>query len=168
MSTPMEEHGYWANNPTQGVSDDLIAEEDENGLYYPKNGDHVWHWQNIGNTAMYATQIGIEVDITTLLHGFSLISGNYGFRVVVNGLGYDDEAKDTMKDLTKEYYFDNSSMYGNSYAYTMGTTQQCVLDIKNFLRVDSIDLWFWQDHNFKDEVGSLIPYAGVNTEELAA
>lgn len=168
LSTPMEEHGYWANNPTQGVSDDLIAEEDENGLYYPKNGDHVWHWQNIGNTAMYATQIGIEVDITTLLHGFSLVSGNYGFRVVVHGLGYDDEAKDTMKDLTREYYFDTSSMYGNSYAYTMGTTQQCVLDVKNFLRIDSIDLWFWQDHNFKDEAGSLIPYAGVNTEELAA
>lgn len=168
LSTPMEEHGYWANNPTQGVSDDLIAEEDENGLYYPKNGDHVWHWQNVGNTAMYATQIGIEVDITTLLHGFSLVSGNYGFRVVVNGLGYDDEAKDTMKDLTREYYFDTSSMYGNSYAYTMGTTQQCVLDVKNFLRIDSIDLWFWQDHNFKDEAGTLIPYAGVNTEELAA
>lgn len=168
LSTPMEEHGYWANNPTQGVSDDLIAEEDENGLYYPKNGDHVWHWQNVGNTAMYATQIGIEVDITTLLHGFSLVSGNYGFRVVVYGLGYDDEAKDTMKDLTREYYFDTSSMYGNSYAYTMGTTQQCVLDVKNFLRIDSIDLWFWQDHNFKDEAGSLIPYAGVNTEELAA
>lgn len=168
LSTPMEEHGYWANNPTQGISDDLVAEEDENGLYYPKNGDHIWHWQNIGGTSTYATQMGIEVDITTLLHGFSLISGNYGLRAVVHGLGYDDEAKDTMKDITREYYFDTASMYGNSYAYTMGTTQQCVLDISNFLRVDSIDLWFWQDHNFRNEAGEFIPYAGVDTESLAA
>ena len=168
MSTPMEEHGYWANNPTQGASDNLIAEADENGLYYPKNGDHLWHWENISGTAMYATQLGLEVDITTLLHGFSLVSGNYGIRVAVKGLGYNEENRDQIKDLTKEFYFDTASMYGNSYAYTMGTTQQCVLDIKNFLRVDAIDLWFWQDHEFKDEAGTMVPYTSLNVTELEA
>ena len=168
MGTPMEEHGYWANNPTQGVSENLIAEADENGLYYPQHGDHLWHWQNIDGTAMYATQLGLEVDVTTLLHGFSLASGNYGIRAVVKGLGYDEEAKDQIKDLVKEFYFDTASMYGNPYAYTMGTTQQCVLDIKNFLRVDAIDLWFWQDHNFKDQVGTAVPYTTIDVSALEA
>jgi hypothetical protein len=55
INTPMEEHAYWANNPVQGISETLVAEMDENGLYYPKNGDHVWHWENIDDSSIYAT-----------------------------------------------------------------------------------------------------------------
>ena len=48
-------------------------------------------------------------------------------------------------------------MYGNPYAYTTGSNQQKIIDIKDFQQIRGIKVYFWQDHNFKDEFGAKIP-----------
>lgn len=53
--------------------------------------------------------------------------------------------------------FTSDDMYGNPYAYTMGSNQQKIIDIKDFQQIRGIKVYFWQDHNFKDEFGAKIP-----------
>lgn len=151
---------YWANCPYHG--DDAT---DVSDVAFPKSDDHVWHWENKEGAKTYATKLGLEVDITTLLHGYNLISGRYGLRIVVNG-----EIKGNNNEPNshgyKTYSFSNDNMYGNPYAYTSPSTQQIVVDISDFLRVDSIDVWFTQDHNFKDELGNAVPYGATDFTAL--
>lgn len=53
--------------------------------------------------------------------------------------------------------FTSDDMYGNPYAYTTGSNQQKIIDIKDFQQIRGIKVYFWQDHNFKDEFGAKIP-----------
>ena len=53
--------------------------------------------------------------------------------------------------------FTSDDMYGNPYAYTTGSNQQKTIDIKDFQQIRGIKVYFWQDHNFKDEFGAKIP-----------
>lgn len=151
---------YWANCPSHG--DD---QTDVSDVAFPKSDDHVWHWENKEGAKIYATKLGLEVDVTTLLHGYNLISGHYGLRIVVNG-----EIKGNNNEPNsygyKTYSFSDENMYGNPYAYTSPSTQQIVVDISDFLRVDSIDVWFTQDHDFKDELGNAIPYGATDFTAL--
>lgn len=91
----------------------------------------------------------------TLLHSYRPISGKYGFRIFVQGQSIEAEVK--QDDYTQEYMFTSDDMYGNPYAYTTGSSQQIVIDIRKFKRVKNIRVYFWQDHNFKDEFGVEIP-----------
>lgn len=139
---------YWANDPSCGISGEDISDL-----------DLLWTWEQDGTMSIYATHLGIEVNLTTLLHGYSPISGKYGFRIIVSGTTTDG-------DLTKEYYFTNDNMYGNPYAYTDGSAQQLLIDIRDFLQILEIRLYFWQDHDFKDSLGEAIPYGEVDYEAL--
>ena len=153
---PLEEesYGFWANCPYHGIEEEI------------SKTDLIWSWPSQGLISdkdnIYATRLGIEVDITTLLHGYSPISGHYGFRIVVTGLG---KAEGEIQ-LVKEYYFTDDNMYGNPYAYTDGSAQQILLNIEDFLQVQDIKIYFWQDHNFRDQLGEAIPYGEVNYDAL--
>lgn len=150
--------GFWANCPYHGSEEDALE------------SDLVWSWPSLGTVSdkvnIYATKLGIEVDLTTLLHGYSPISGHYGFRIIISGTSKAEEGFESTQ-ISKEYFFTDSDMYGNPYAYTDGTSQQILLDIENFLQVQSINIYFWQDHNFKDQLGQIIPYGEVDYETLA-
>ena len=164
---PMIARGYWANCPDHGNDKTDVAIRDEHNIIFPKSDDHVWHWENVTDTNIYAHRLGFEVDVTTLLHGYNLISGHYGLRIVVGG-----ELKGGENSSNYEHYrtynFYDSQMYGNPYAYTAPTTQQLVIDVREFQRIDTIDVWFYQDHDFKDETGALIPYGSTDYSALTA
>lgn len=151
---------YWANCPYHGDDNTDVSD-----VVFPKSDDHVWHWENKDGAKIYATKLGLEVDVTTLLHGYNLISGHYGLRIAVNG-----EIKGSNNEPNsqgyKTYSFLDTNMYGNPYAYTSPSTQQIVVDVSDFLRIDSIDVWFTQDHNFKDELGNIIPYGATDYTAL--
>lgn len=139
--------GFWANCPQHGNETQVSS------------GDLIWHWPQYGEitdkTNIFATHLGLEVDMKTLLHSYRPISGKYGFRIFVQGQSIEAEAK--QDDYTQEYMFTSDDMYGNPYAYTTGSSQQIVIDIRKFKRVKNIRVYFWQDHNFKDEFGVEIP-----------
>lgn len=158
----MNQKGYKANYPNHGVNGFLAP---QTGL--TNNVNHMWHWENVGHEPIYATKLGISIDVTSLLHNFKLISGSYGFRVVLHGLSQTTQLESTAEH-TRDFYFTDKNMYGNPYAYTTPTTQQMVVDITDFLRLDSIDIWFWQDHNFINELGEKIPYTQIDSNELIA
>lgn len=153
-----EQKGFWANCPYHGVEEEI------------SKSDLIWSWPSQGTISdkdnIYATRLGIEVDLTTLLHGYAPISGHYGFRIVVGGLSKTEEGLESTQ-ITKEFFFTDNDMYGNPYAYTDGSTQQILLNIENFLQVQSINIYFWQDHNFKDQMGEIIPYGEIDYDALA-
>lgn len=146
------EKGFWANCPYHGLEEEI------------SENDLIWKWPTQGEISnkdsIFATRLGVEVDLTTLLHGYAPISGHYGFRIIVSGQGKEDA------QITKEYLFTDNDMYGNPYAYTSGSAQQILLNIEDFLQVQSINIYFWQDHNFKDQLGQEIPYGEVDYESL--
>ena len=153
-----EQKGFWANCPYHGVEEEI------------SKSDLIWSWSPQGTISdkdnIYATRLGIEVDLTTLLHGYAPISGHYGFRIVVGGLSKTEEGLESTQ-ITKEFFFTDNDMYGNPYAYTDGSTQQILLNIEDFLQVQSINIYFWQDHNFKDQMGEIIPYGEIDYDALA-
>jgi len=81
---------------------------------------------------------------------------------------------------TVEVLWTNDQMYGNTYAFYTPYTQQRILDVSNFLTLDRIDIFFYQNtdtiidngyyikngervtqtmaYNFVDDKGELIPY----------
>lgn len=168
-NTPMQEVGYWANCPYHGEETTLIM--DVENEEFPISEDHVWHWENIEQRPIYAKKLGLEIDITTLLHTFRPQQGSYGLRICVRGKGTEDQTSGSIETLTQEYYFTNDNMYGNPYAYTLPSTQQIVVDISKFSNsIDSIDVWFWQDHDhpFLDEYGNEIPWGSQDMEAIKA
>lgn len=114
---------------------------------------------------LYATHLGIEVDVTSLLYGYLISSGSYGLRIRVSGIENTEEGKSSTFAST-EYLFTDKNMYGNPYAYSSGSTQQALFDVSQFLQIQKIDIYFWQDHNFKDEVDQLIPWGSLSEEVL--
>ena len=153
-----ESKGFWANCPYHGVEEEI------------SKSDLIWSWPSQGIISdkdnIYATRLGIEVDLTTLLHGYAPISGHYGFRIVVGGLSKTEEGLESTQ-ITKEFFFTDNDMYGNPYAYTDGSAQQILLNVEDFLQVQSINIYFWQDHNFKDQMGEVIPYGEIDYDALA-
>lgn len=150
--------GFWANCSYHGVEEEI------------SKSDLIWSWPSQGAISdkdnIYATRLGIEVDLTTLLHGYAPISGHYGFRIVVEGLSKTEEGFESTQ-ITKEFFFTDNDMYGNPYAYTDGSMQQILLNVEDFLQVQSINIYFWQDHNFKDQMGEIIPYGEIDYDALA-
>lgn len=164
QNTPMDDVGYWANCPFHGSETTLTL---PSGEVFPYSGDHMWHWENIEKRPIYATRLGLEIDVTTLLHAYRPSSGSYGLRIEVKGCGTEELESSTTQEISQEYWFKNTQMYGNPYAYTLGSTQQLVVDISKFNRaIDSIDIWFWQDHNFRDEFNEPIPYGEIDVEPI--
>ena len=164
--------GFWANCPWHGVPDtskasnEIIPEVNVSaGLVTEAN--LLWSWENSGaensdKSNIYATHLGIESNLTTLLHGYAPISGHFGFKIIVNGSGTQNDT------LTREYFFTDNDMYGNPYAYTAGSAQQILIDVSDFLKFQSIKIYFYQDWDFKDQSGEKIPYGAPNYDQKYA
>lgn len=121
--------------------------------------DLLWYYNSAENGVSLSieTKLGIQADFQTLLGNYTPISGKYGLRIVVTGLSMTTEEQES-QDITAEYFFTNDDMYGNTYAYTIPYAQQKVFDVSQFLRIDTISIYFWQDCKFVDEFTGFIPY----------
>lgn len=129
---------FWANKPA--IDEQLI-----------------YHYEDTKGSLMGCTKLGIEADFTTLLGMYHPSRGTYGLRIVVSGVNKTTTATESVY-LTEEYYFTNYDMYGNTYAYQVPYTQQKILDISNFLNVQEVSIYFFQDYLFADSANKDIPY----------
>lgn len=129
---------FWANKP---ATDEQL----------------IYHYEDTKGSLMGCTKLGIEADFTTLLGMYHPSRGTYGLRIVVSGVNKTTTATESVY-LTEEYYFTNYDMYGNTYAYQVPYTQQKILDISNFLNVQEVSIYFFQDYLFADSANKDIPY----------
>ena len=121
----------------------------------------VWSWTNTGASTIGNTRLGIEADWQTYLGMYQPLRGTYGFRIIIKGVTASTEAS-AQTEITKEEYFTNYDMYGNTYAYYTPYTQQKVIDISDFVNVHSINIYFYQDFNFADASNQTIYYNEVD------
>lgn len=130
---------YWANKPA----------EDEQLIY---------EFHTNEGSLLGCTKLGIEMDVVTLLSQYNPSRGTYGVRIVIGGTKGTSETYRS-EDFTKEVYFTNYDMYGNTYAYSVPYTQQKVIDISEFLTVKDLKIYFFQDYCFADSANKYILYA---------
>ena len=101
------------------------------------------------------TRLGIQADWESYLGSYIPRSGIYGFRIVIQGVTASTSVS-AQTAITKEMFFTNYDMYGNTYAYYTPYQQQKVLDISDFTNIYSIDIYFYQDYNFIDTTNTYI------------
>lgn len=136
---------YWANWPeTSEAQYNLL-----NAL--------VWHWEGNGDSTIGNTRIGIEANWQTFLGAYFPIRGSYGFRIIVKGTTASTEVS-ASTEIERSYYFTNVDMYGNPYAYQTPFAQQKVLDVSDFLKINEVNIYFYQDFNFADNLNVPIAY----------
>lgn len=145
-------------------NNDLNAEFNDLDQYNIANQNHLWSWSRTVNDPTIETKLGIEIDVQTLLGSYRPSSGKYGLRIIVNGTlkATDDTGA---RDTIQEVYFTNEEMYGNTYGFYEPYAQQKIFDISNFLKLNRIDIFFWQDHDFKDVYSEIIPYQIESLDE---
>ena len=123
--------------------------------------DLLWSWEAQDNHNSLNTQLAIAINVQTLLGVYRPLRGRYGVRLVVTGLSQTTDGN-TSGDISKEAFFTNDDMYGNTYAYLTPSEQQKVFNIsEDFISINSIKVYFWQEHNFFDYVGTQIPYNNI-------
>jgi hypothetical protein len=116
---------FWANyNSKKYIKGDTTATENESTLKteieYKSTVDSLdeillWQWNydlSDFGTTIGNTRLGIEADWQTFLGDYNPIAGAYGFHIIVTGRAVNQESI-----LTKDYFFTNADMYGNTYAF---------------------------------------------------
>lgn len=149
--------GYWANYPELKTG---ITEEERAACLSERQtilNTPLWEWTNNDGSTIGNTRLGLQADWKVLLGKYFPIRGNYGLRIVVKGVsGADSTTAST--DIERTFYFTNRDMYGNVYAFSAPYTQQKVIDISEFLNINSIKIYFIQDFDFADNENKLITY----------
>lgn len=136
----------------------IINEEFSNSQFLNENNNHLWSWFAQNNQhPLIVTKLGIGVDWQTLLDEYRPHSGRYGLRILISGRTRPTEEEPSV-EKTEEVFFTNEEMYGNTYGFYEPYVQQKIFDISGFLTLSQINIFFWQDHDFKDQYGVDIPY----------
>ena len=183
---PTEELNYVANHglPEAGEGDDSKASWERQGTILtaeesaPLNADKtavdtteqearlesyrsmnlIGRWaREEGSSPVLTTKLAVSMDVKSFLSEYRPLSGQYGIRLLVSGHSQTTETTSS-EVVTQEIYFTNKDMYGDTYAFLVPTTQQKIFDISALITLDSIEIYFWQDFNFRDEQRNLIPW----------
>lgn len=150
---------YHANLPSVLASSDNTPSR-ENLLNTP-----IWKWDNNNQATIGHTRLGIEAEWQVLLSQYLPTRGTYGFRVVLTGMSAATELNNSTA-ITRTYYFTNKDMYGNTYAFVTPYDQQKVIDITEFLNINTIEIYFFQDFNFADGSNKYIVYEEYLPENI--
>lgn len=148
------------NNATELQEEQAQYQDASDTQELSKEGNVNWlyTWRNKNNDPVLFTNLGVSIDVRTLLGNYRPQSGKYGLKLVIRGLTRPSEESATVSKVETVYFRNTEDFYGNTYAYYTPYTQQKLFNISNYLRIDRIDIYFWQDHNFLDETFTAIPY----------
>ena len=106
-----------------------------------------------GDGAQNYTRLGLSAEFATRLDGLNVRSGEYGLRLQINGEYISGE------QVEKNFYLKSSDMYGDIYNFNNYFKQEISFKIPNeFNKIKTISLYFYQNNNFKDQNGNLVPY----------
>lgn len=107
------------------------------------------------------TRLGVSADFKSWLADLGAVSGTYGIAIIVyfHDLSAPGEPG---KPNSRTYVLDTNDMIGNPYYFDSYFTQEKVFDISDINNIEEIDVRFFQNGDFKDKEGKLIPYEIIN------
>ena len=148
--------GFIANDPfVQELSgEELLKGADDHYYYlgscYPSTGEVI--------SLAEAPTLGVRMQVETHLSGYNLVGGQYGIIIIAKGK---DSQGDTAYEVDR---FTSADMYGNPYAYNSPFQQEKAFNFTNLVNIERIEVWAWQDREFINNLGELIPIA--NTDNI--
>ena len=107
--------------------------------------------------------IAISANVKTLL-GATTIGGNYGIKVMLEGVKKQDTIADVEME-TRTYYLDTKNMIGSVYNFDTYYKQEALFDISDFDQLSSILVAVYQDGTFKDNENNAIPHTYKISED---
>lgn len=103
------------------------------------------------------TRLGISADFKSLLSGLDVAQGTYGIKLLIQSEAATQPG--VVKEVVYDLDFNSSDMIGNPYQFEDYFTQEKVFDISFIEKIKTIEAYFYQNNNFKDGNGNLIPYS---------
>lgn len=100
------------------------------------------------------TRLGISADFKSLLSGLDVAQGTYGIKLLIESEGL--ERPGVTKPIYYDLNFTSADMIGNPYQFDDYFTQEKVFDISYVEKIKSMEVYFYQNKDFKDGNGNLI------------
>ena len=128
----------------------LANEQDTSSIIGP-----IYTIKESGNFAGF-TRLGITAEFRSWLNGLDVAEGAYGLKVLI----YTDtlETPGSTKENVYELTFSSADMIGNPYQFESYFQQEKVFDISNINNIKQIEIYFYQNGQFKDGNGNKIPW----------
>lgn len=136
-----QEFSLLANDPD--VTEQLIYSISWNGGVYDGYSDY--------------TRMGVSVDFQTWLSELNVVSGSYGLMFYF----YDNTATVTDREKRNSAYsliLNTSDILGNPYDFESYSNQQKLFDISYLKNITQLDIYFYQNKDFKNAEGKLVDY----------
>lgn len=112
-------------------------------------------WENKDSLKGYTT-LGVRADFKSLLKEFNTVEGTYGLRIAIRFIDSTNRTNSQVRVIT----FTNEDMYGNPYNFETYYTQEKLFTIADKDKIiDRIQVYFFQDKNFRASNGANIPIA---------
>ena len=119
---------------------------------------------SISESADFAgfTRLGMTADFRSWLTGLDVVEGIYGLKVLIY-TEISNAPGSVNKNAVYELTFNSTDMVGNPYQFESFFSQEKVFDISNINNIKQIDVYFYQNGQFKNGSGNLIPWQNVST-----
>lgn len=115
---------------------------------------------NKGNLSGFS-RLGISAEFQSLLNNLDVVKGSYGLKIFVH-TAIPREPGTAQKTGIYELYLDAVDMIGNPYQYSAFSKQEKVIDISMIENIAEIEVYFYQNGDFKDSNGNLINWEYLN------
>lgn len=103
------------------------------------------------------TRLGLSANFKSLLTGLDVASGSYGIKILIY-TNIVQKAGAAATSTVYELTFSSADMIGNPYQFEDYFYQEKVFDISNISNIQKLEVYFYQDSNFLDSTGELIPH----------
>ena len=135
-----------------GNNNGLVANDENNSSAIGP----IYSISDSGNFAGF-TRLGISADFRSWLTGLDVVTGTYGLKVLIY-TDVIDAPGSVRQNAVYELTFSSADMIGNPYQFESYFYQEKVFDISNINNINKIDIYFYQDGQFKDGTGKLIDW----------
>ena len=144
------------NTSDIGTNDGLLANDGGGSSY-----SYICTLKNNGGNLSGYTRLGISAEFQSLLNNTDTVQGNYGLKLYVYST-VPSAPGEIDKDGVYELYLDSSNMIGDPYNFNYYSKQEKVIDISMIQNISKIEVYFYQDGNFKNSSGNLINWEYSN------
>ena len=108
-------------------------------------------WERKGISLKQYERLGISAEFQTWLASRNAASGSYGLKL--NLVAKNEEGHDVYTTLK----LDADDMYGNPYNFSNYFKQEKLFDISHLFEITQIGLILYQNENFINELGEMVP-----------
>lgn len=108
------------------------------------------------------TRLGLSTGFRSWLNGLDVASGSYGLKVLIYTDIITEASGSSTNQIVYELTFNSADMIGNPYQFEDYFIQEKVFDISNINNIKQIEVYFYQDSNFKDSLDQKIPYQDID------